>query len=999
MTRGEHETPRRPGKAATGRTAGPGGEPGRAGRRRPVSALAIAFAAALLATVAPPAAWRAAQAAKNGGLPENAVITEVRVEGNVTITSEKVRGKLLSRPGSKLQADLIDADVKSLVNTKWFSHVDMDFEADKNDPSGRGYRLIFVVREMPILSKVEFRGMTKLKLKEVEDLTSLKKGNRADATKTLLAVGQIKRLYEEKGYELAEVKLVKGGNVGDTEVEIAIYEGPPGRVKGIDFRGNVFATDATLRTKITSRPQLLGYFRGKYHRDNLEQDVQKLKEYYNNQGFFEASVSVVTETGDDIGDIYLRFVVSEGVRYQVRNISFEGNKRIPEAQLREGLVLHSGQPILDSLREADRKKLMSRYQALGCIDTQILPDSRYTDKPGVVDLVYKIEEGEPYFVGFFDVFGNERTRDKVIRREAAMAGILPGEPLDATRIDTLKKRLGNTGYFVMNPEMGKPIDIKIVNRRPHDQPYGENKSYTDPLLLDGKARMQGPEIDPNPSRPVQVPQVAPIVGQAPAAGLGAGAGANVGAGAGGVAGDAAADPVGPGGGGLGASPSLAPFGLGDRFAPPVDAAPIPVPIPSAPPGGGGAGGFGGFGPGPTIPGPPGTNPTTPPLGAGEPPGTFPSVPGLNANDVGPDRQDPFPGRAYADIVTSVEEAPTGRLMFGVGASSWQGLTGNLTIIEKNFDILNIPRSWSDFANRNAFRGAGQTLQIELMPGTLINRFMVTLREPYLFDLPIGASGSGYLFNRIYPNWTESREGGRFAIGRQFGTLTYADVAFRAEDVDFYGYKSPAPADYLAASGHTGLFTIRPSIRFDNRNAPFMTNKGQYAEFSYEQGWGSFTYPKLEAEGRTYFTLANRPDGSGKQILTLRGHIGATGRDTPVYERFFAGNFGSLRGFQYRGVGPRELGVNVGGIFEALGSVEYQVPLSANDMFNQVFFCDFGTVNSDYNFDNFRVSVGTGLRMVIPAFGPMPLAFDLAFPVEKANGDRVQYFNFTIGAYY
>jgi outer membrane protein insertion porin family len=392
-------------------------------------------------------------------------------------------------------------------------------------------------------------------------------------------------------------------------------------------------------------------------------------------------------------------------------------------------------------------------------------------------------------------------------------------------------------------------------------------------------------------------------------------------------------------------------------------------------------------------------PRTPPVGADVPPGLDPSIPGMNANDVGPDRQDPFPGRAFADIVTSVEEAPTGRFMLGVGASSWQGLTGNLTIIEQNFDIFNLPRSWSDLIGGSAFRGGGQTFSLELMPGTLINRFQVSLKEPYLFDLPIGASGAGYLFNRIYPDWTESRGGGRFAIGRQFGTQIYADTAFRIEEVDFYGYTHPAPADYLAASGHTTLATIRPSLRFDNRNSPFMPNSGQYLELDFEQAWGSFTYPKFEATGRTYFTTGSRPDGSGKRVLTLRGYFGITGRDTPVYERFFAGNFGSLRGFQYRGVGPHLFNKNVGGILSALGSVEYQWPWLANDTLHQVVFCDFGTVENDYRFADIRVSVGTGLRLLIPAFGPLPLCFDLAFPVEKANGDKVQSFNFTIGAFY
>ncbi len=146
------------------------------------------------------------------------------------------------------------------------------------------------------------------------------------------------------------------------------------------------------------------------------------------------------------------------------------------------------------------------------------------------------------------------------------------------------------------------------------------------------------------------------------------------------------------------------------------------------------------GPGGLIP----ANPPPPPVGAGEPAGTFPSIPGMNMTDVGPDHNDPFPNRSFADVVTSVEEAPTGRFMIGVGANSFQGLMGNIQIYEKNFDIFNIPRSLSDITNGQAFRGGGQSLQINLSAGNLINMMSISLREPYLFDLPIGASGTGYL---------------------------------------------------------------------------------------------------------------------------------------------------------------------------------------------------------------------------------------------------------------
>jgi outer membrane protein insertion porin family len=403
-----------------------------------------------------------------------------------------------------------------------------------------------------------------------------------------------------------------------------------------------------------------------------------------------------------------------------------------------------------------------------------------------------------------------------------------------------------------------------------------------------------------------------------------------------------------------------------------------------------------------TPGPgafPPANPAPPPVGTGEPAGTFPSIPGMNMTDVGPDKNDPFPNRSFADVVASVEEAPTGRFMIGVGANSFQGLMGNIQIYEKNFDIFNVPRSFSDITNGQAFRGGGQSLQINLSAGNLINLMSISLREPYLFDLPIGASGTGYLYQRVYPNWDERRGGGSFSLGRQLGTSVYADVSVRAEEVDFFGYKSPAPADYLAASGFTSLFSIKPSLRFDNRNSPFMATKGQYLQLSTEQGWGSFTWTKFDAEGRIYIPTFARPDGTGQQFFTLRGHFGVATESTPVYERYFAGNFGSLRGFQYRTISPHAFDVPTGGVMMALGSVEYQFPWNARDTFHQVIFTDFGTVTGNYQLSDMRVSVGTGLKVSLPMFGPMPFEFDLAFPVMKTYGDRTQIFNFTVGGWW
>ena len=944
MTRGVLEVPRGPGMALAGRAAS----------RARVCALALA--AVILVLGAGDRVW----AKKKGHLPEG-IITDIKIEGNVTLTSDEIRRKLLCRPQQELDQQRVDADVRTLENTKWFSRVEAVI---KNDPERKGYILIFAVKELPVLTRVEFRGrkpnvfgMYKISQKDLEETTGLKVGNRADATRTHLAVGQIQRLYAEKGYDTCQVVLVEGGNRGDTQVVIEIFEGEKRTIGHIGFEGNTFVSSDRLRTKISSRTPIVGVIGGVYHSDVIEEDARKLREFYQSQGYYEVKVDPVTRAGKSLGDVQVTFVISEGVRYHIRNIKFEGNKRLTEAKLREDLLLHSGQPMLESLKQSDSMRLMSKYYELGCLTTQIQANARITDQPGVVDVVYEIHEGPTVVMGDLIIKGNDRTQDRVIRREANMAGLLPGEVLDKNRLDIFKKRLASTGYFQVNPEQNK--DIKINISQPRDKPYGDLITYD----LNETTRLQDPGADAA-TPAIEVPPLP--VGPPPGAG------------------EALPAPA-PG---AGAGVTDTPFGGGGLFNPPVDSIP-PATVPPA-------------GPvvrPPTGPVAPGTLPRTPPIGSDVPNGMIPNVPGMNATDVGPDRGDAFTNRQYADVITSIEEASTGRLMAGFGASGAQGLYGQLSIIENNFNIWNYPRTWAEITNGQAFRGGGQQFQVSAMAGTFINRFSVSLVDRMLFDLPIAGGATGYIFNRFYPDWSEARGGGRFWLGRQFGQVFYADVAVRTEVVDFYGYRTPAPADYLAANGNTYLFSIRPSIRYDTRNAPFLPNKGQYFEASFEQGWGTFTFPKVELEGRTYFTLGTRPDGSGPRTLEVRGHFGVTGPDTPVYERFFAGYFGSLRGFMYRGVGPHILGSNIGGLMEAVGSVEYMLPLTASDRVRQVFFCDFGTVTPNYEWTNFRVAVGTGLRLNVPALGPLPLAFDLAFPLVKAPGDRVQYFAFTMGASY
>src|SRR6185437_1502334 len=350
------------------------------------------------------------------------------------------------------------------------------------------------------------------------------------------------------------------------------------------------------------------------------------------------------------------------------------------------------------------------------------------------------------------------------------------------------------------------------------------------------------------------------------------------------------------------------------------------------------------------------------------------------------------------LTVIVKERQTGQFMFGVGVNSNAGVIGNIVIDEQNFDIRNPPRSWEDIRNATAFRGAGQQFRIEAMPGTQLSRYGVTFREPYLFDTRVNFGINGFFFNRYYQNWTEQRLGGRISFGYQLTPDMSAMFALRAENVHIGNPTVPTPPELTRVLGDTQLYSGSVQVVHDTRDSPFLATQGHRFSMELEQAFGTFSFPRAIINTQKYFLLHQRADGSGRHVLSFVNDTGFTGSQTPIYENFFAGGYNTLRGFYYRGASPLDLGVQVGGRFEFLNSVEYMLPITADDSLRAVTFVDFGAVepNTELKAQDFRIAPGFGLRVNIPAMGPAPIALDFAFPVHKAPGDHIQVFNFFMG---
>ena len=361
--------------------------------------------------------------------------------------------------------------------------------------------------------------------------------------------------------------------------------------------------------------------------------------------------------------------------------------------------------------------------------------------------------------------------------------------------------------------------------------------------------------------------------------------------------------------------------------------------------------------------------------------------------------EPLPDGATADIDVVVQETQTGRFMFGVGVNSDLGVTAQIVIDERNFHITRAPTGFHDFVNGTAFRGAGQGFRLEAMPGTQVNRYLVSFSEPYLFGfMPISFNLSGFYYDRRFLDWDEQRLGGRAALGYRLNHDLSLSGALRAENVNISNPRVSGVSELDSAIGDNSLYSGRVALTHDTRDMPFAATEGHLLELSFEQVFGTYDYPRGELDYRRYFLVRERPDGSGRHTLAYSFRVGVSGAQTPIFENFFAGGYSTMRGFRFRGASPVNGGVQVGGEFRFLGSVEYIFPLTADDMMKGVVFCDYGTTEEKVQFqaDTYRVAPGFGLRVAIPAMGPAPLALDFAFPVASADTDDKQVFSFFIG---
>lgn len=367
---------------------------------------------------------------------------DVQYAGASAVSKEKILANMRTRVGKPYDERIVEEDIRNLYATGNISNVRIFGE-----PAKDGVKVIVVVQPKGQITAVEITGAGEIKESRLRKEITLKPGDSLSEAAVESDKQKLLEYLSSKGYGEAsvEARVSSDEKTGTAQVTFEISEGGKSAVKETAFEGNTAIKASELRKVVKTKPKAFYDIFGKPGRvdqDQLADDVRAIRELYQSRGYIDVAVATPrVERGE--GRVKVVFPITEGAQYHVGKVSYQGAAVFTQEEVAAGAKMKEGEVYSPQGVRADIKRLQDLYGTRGYIDLQAGADVN-PGGPATMNLVYRIDEGVQSYVEHIDIQGNTRTKDKVIRREIAVA---PGDLYNTVRVDASKARLQNLNYF------------------------------------------------------------------------------------------------------------------------------------------------------------------------------------------------------------------------------------------------------------------------------------------------------------------------------------------------------------------------------------------------------------------------------------------------------------------------------------------------------------------------------------------------------------------------
>jgi outer membrane protein insertion porin family len=377
------------------------------------------------------------------------------------------------------------------------------------------------VTERPRLGSFFFKGIKKAEQEELMGKLGLAKQTIVTENTRRNSDEVIRKFYAEKGFRDIDLQVIEKEDttfVNSISLTFVINKGQKVKVNNINFFGNETVSDLKLKKKLKGTKEISRFtlypkkdttlfganprmtfkdylkdkgflspsktknfldpwFRfkllssAKFNDKKFEEDKEKVLDYYNSVGYRDAVIEEARPYKIQNGNVNVDFKINEGRKYYFGNITWKGNAKYGDSILNVILGIRKGDVYnIETLNQRLGKQLTPEggdisglYMDDGYLffRAEAVETAVYSD---TIDHEIRIVEGPQARIKDIKIYGNDRTKEYVIRRELRT---VPGELFSRSNLIRSQRELGQLNYFnqesiginpIPNPEDGT-VDI------------------------------------------------------------------------------------------------------------------------------------------------------------------------------------------------------------------------------------------------------------------------------------------------------------------------------------------------------------------------------------------------------------------------------------------------------------------------------------------------------------------------------------------------------------
>ena len=390
-----------------------------------------------------------AAALESPEVPRPWVLGEIAVQGNKNVKFTVVRSQVKAKKGDLYDKPDLDRDIQSIYGLGNFERVQADVTLTQAHPenfrkvAGAEHQILltFIVKEKPLARKIIFEGNKKVGKGTLGDAATIKAKDPVDSIKLREDEDKILEKYKDKGFLEATVssRVDLDTSTMMADVIYTIVEGPKSKIKEIRIETvKSFKPKKVLKQMKNRRKKV-------FLEKELPEDVKKIETFYLNNGYLDVSVGSAAWTyNPDKTEITIVIPLTEGRQYKFGDSSFSGNIIYTSTELAKAIEYRRGKIFNQERYEETVRGVQELYAEKGRLHARVKPNKTLNPKTDLMDVEYKVTEGNIVYIDHVDLAGNKATKTRVLKRELI---VKPGEAFSASRIRRSRERIMNLGFI------------------------------------------------------------------------------------------------------------------------------------------------------------------------------------------------------------------------------------------------------------------------------------------------------------------------------------------------------------------------------------------------------------------------------------------------------------------------------------------------------------------------------------------------------------------------